>query len=652
MSLYLPYLLLTLVMLGASYALGYFLLVRKSQLSTDEPYFSTFAALLGGVSAVVVGYAALQTLGNTMLLPVLLLLAALRWQLRWAEKKPAVGPPRKFGHLGALGRVAVVGAAVYTARIFLLYDPDSSFLRTPFQDYIYYSRLSTPLNAGLETKSLEAFFPQFVAVEPYHYFELWLNALLVKLTGRPALWCLYLATYSVLITIVGIGIRAVLAHFQVASRWAWVLTALLLLTGGVSWPIFGRIPLTATGGGLNAVSLLFLEAKLATVYLFLIGSVLLLLRRRFAPAGMVLAALPLVYVSTGPAVIGGTVVFTIYLLLTRRVSRIEVLWMVLPLVGTTLFFSGFYWLQRKAYQLPGTPNVATELLVKPSEARTVVNLFLGMFVIYALYYGVYGAVYAAAAGRRGWRAAGPGPRAVLVLVAGMGLSAAAMCSFALHYPDGYQFSQNVVTPLFPILLAVLLGAAFPAASTARRLVATGLLLGCCVYNYYPLFGGGNMNRTKRYSADFLRQVKAVLPTLGNKGAYLLGDAEYENTYMLSEDMYTAGNYIANFANGYAFPALSLLDVDSVSTDARYARDSIQSRLCLQNSSMYRYLRLHPQPAASLDSLRYRFVAQYGIRFVCVSAAANLPETLRPLVTKAVVDTVSGEKFYVLRAATE
>jgi hypothetical protein len=172
-------------------------------------------------------------------------------------------------------------------------------------------------------------------------------------------------------------------------------------------------------------------------------------------------------------------------------------------------------------------------------------------------------------------------------------------------------------------------------------------------NFYPLaWGAHSMHKPTRYAAEFLRKVQAILPSLGNRGAFLLGDADYENMYMLSQDTYTAGTYVANFKNNYALVALSSLDVDSLTTDSRYARDSAQARQRLHTSSFYRYLRLKPQPQTSIDSLQYQFVTRAGIRFICVSRNANLPGTLMPLVSEYFIDPVSGEKFYALRGGAE
>lgn len=649
MVFFAQYLLLMMVALASSYALGWAIVRGLARSPNQEPYAASFLALLTGLTTIVVSYAIARTGGHTVLLPVIGLLALLLWYFRHPSALPVPARPPAPVPATVLWHVVVVAIAVYAGRFLLLYDPASPFLRTPFQDYIFYARISMPLNElGIESNTLERLFPQFVGAQPYHYFSLWFNALLVKITDLPGLWCLYLVVYSTLITLVATGLRALLACFRLPGSWAWVLTGLLLLVSGVCWPLFSHYKLTANGQ-LVASSLLLLEPKLATVYVFLLLGMLLLVQQRFAQAGLAFAILPLAYVSVAPAVGGGIVLLGLYLWITRRTSRAEAIQLVVPIILAVGYFGAFYLLQHKAYAFPEpTKNAVNEVIPKVAEARVLLNIFIGVLLNYTLYFGAYALVVAAVASRRAlaaWLQLTP----TLVLALLLAVLAAGMCTLGTHYSDGYQFSSNVVAPLLPIVLAVVLGAAFATASASRKGLSALLLATICAVNYYPLLSNQHsMHKTTRYSPAFLREVQASLPKLGNRGAFLLADVDYENTYMLSQDTYTAGTYVADFTNNYALAALSSAIVDSLGTDARYSRDSVQARHRLQSSTFYRYLRLKPRHRAPLDSLQYRFVSDNGIRFICASPNAALPATLRPLVAQTLADPLSGEKFYALR----
>jgi hypothetical protein len=213
MTLFLQLGLLTIAALLASYALGAVLLLW-SKAMLREPWLALFVALVVGSSTLSCGYAIYCTRGVTIMLPVLLLLGMLLWLLR-QPVAATIGVPysRSGGQL--LPWLLLLAAFIFLTRYFLLFDSESEFLRTPFQDYVFYARLATPLALqGVETNSLEMLYPQFLAPYPYHYLEIWWNALLVHVTGLPSVFCMFLSAFSVMITIAATGFAAIFAHFQ------------------------------------------------------------------------------------------------------------------------------------------------------------------------------------------------------------------------------------------------------------------------------------------------------------------------------------------------------------------------------------------------------------------------------------------------------
>ncbi|MDJ0364565.1 hypothetical protein QMK33_05325 [Hymenobacter sp. H14-R3] len=643
MSLFFPYLLLTIGGLTIAYVTGRLLLGQSAE--ATEPYFGVFLAMVTGLSLWVGTYAAVQTGGHTVMLPVPLLMGWLIWKQRGSVVKEGLWLPH------ALGYAMVIAVVLYVFRFWLFYDSESTFLATPFQDYVFYARVSLALNkTGIESTVLESVFPQFIGAQPYHYYELWLNALLVRCTGLSAMWGLCLSTYTILLTIVALGLRALVAHFGHKATWAWPLTVLLLLSGGVKWPAFLHYDFTKNGS-LLAGSQVLLEPKLAAIAVFIALGVLLLVRRRYDLAGLVLACIPLVYVSTGPAIGGSTVVLGGYLWLSRRATYSQVTRLLLPMFLTIGYFGVFYVVQPASFQLrePGL-QLIDELVPKLVEARTLLNIFIGSLILYGLFFGLLLAACVVVTTRCAWLSQRKELLPVLVWAGACAVLAAAGRTLATHFIDGFQFSGNVMGALVPTLLAVVLGAAFGGVNTWRRLAALTLLAGAAVVNCYPLLQDKFQKQTATvYSAAFLSQVQAALPDREVRGGFLFGDKDYDNTYMLSEDTYSAGTYLAGLSNRYDLMSLSIFAVDSLTTDPRYRLDSVQARQRLHSASLYRYARLMvPSRHMPTDSLQYQFVKQYELAFICASAKATLPEILRPLVAREIMDPRSGEKVYILK----
>lgn len=656
MTLFFSLLVVALSIVLACYMVGAGLL-RALRVVSPGVVFRQFLSLVVGLVVLVSVYALASTGGRSILLPLLAMLLLASWLLRGRVVATSEPGEAKSSSRLLLGLLAM-GTALFAGRWLLLYDPASPFLRTPFQDYVFYGRLTMPLNQlGLETLSLETLYPQFLTTMPYHYLEVWLNAGVVRLTGLPAVWCLYLGTYSALIIIVVAGFWAVLTHFGLKASWAAFLALAMVLVTGVFWPFFDAYSFTRNGALISS-SLLLVQPKLAPVYILTLLGLLLLLRGHFQAAALVLAGLPLVFVTTMPAVCASLVSLAYYLWRTKRFGGRAAAGVAVPAFAVALYIGAFYFLKAEPYQFPGTGRAHTMASLLPvlSEWRAILNNGIGTLLNFGLYYAAFAIMLTAllllarrVLGRWPWS---PALAPVLVWLATNVLVAAATRAVTARFIDSNQFFANPIIPLAAASLAVGLGVALAPLPKRWVVASVAVVLALAAVNGYKLLSFRSfMHVTTRYAPVFLRQVQAALPALGNRGGYLLADADYENTYMLAPDSYTAGTYVSNFKNDYVLTSLTALDPDSFHIDPRYVRDSAQAEQIVRRSSIYRFARfrsLRQQRLLSRDSMKYLFAKQFGLRFLCASRRAVLPAPLWPQVQTSYTDAWSGEKFYVLR----
>ncbi|GAA4370344.1 hypothetical protein GCM10023185_44720 [Hymenobacter saemangeumensis] len=656
---FLPFLLQALALLGASFGLGEGLL-RLMRTRPLEPYFRLFLALTLGLSVLVGSYAAVRTKGVSIMLPLLglmlLLLPALKPKADEPDSSlvdrpaPAAHPTRPWP---AAGLVLLAALILFATRWALLYDPASPFLLTPFQDYIYYGRVSEALNrTGVEARSLEQLFPQFLNVQPYHYYELWLNALLLRVSSHPAVWSLYLSTYTVLTTLVFVGFRALLAYFGWRGVQAAGLALGMLLVSGVYWPAF-ELHSFAEGGRYVATSLLLLEPKLSAIYIFLLLGSLLLLHRQWRAAGLALAALPLVFVTTIPAVAGALTGLVLWL--RRRLHQPQLLGLLLPFFLSLLYLAAFYLLQLPAESPPG-PGNAPLLMQLPAlgQWRTLVNVLGGTLINVALYAGAYALLFVVL----GWgRLRASGQRwsfGLKVLLGGLllstGLSALAF-TLTAHLPDSYQLLGNTFPPFLALAVAGIAAALLRGSSRLRRTMALAGLLALAWVNHRRLFTHDHsMHKVTRFSPAFLQQVRGALAEVGNRGGFFMADADYETIYHLTQDTFTRGTYVSNFSRDYTLVSLSAPDLPTLRTDPRFARDTAAAVACIRRASLARFVQLNARQGRRWppDSAQYQLVVQHKLRFLCLAPAVALPATLQPLVQARYQDAVSGEAFVVLK----
>ncbi|RYE25544.1 MAG: hypothetical protein EOP45_04665 [Sphingobacteriaceae bacterium] len=621
------------------------------KLAPRERFFSLFLSLVLGLTIIVSSYALICTTGNTIQFAILILIIVVCWSI----KHQAAGGNQLVSEYvltprldtSCLPQFIIFVISVFCLQYFLLYDSNSEYLKTPFQDYVYYSRLSLPLNhLGLETNSLEAIYPQFLTQQPYHYLEIWLNALLVRSTNLPSVWVFFISSSTILLTIACVGFAAIFAHFQLRSIWIVFLALIFLSVTGVKWSFLQGNNFISNGALLSS-TLLCIHPKFAPIYIFTLLVGLLLLNRYYWAAGTALAILPLVFVSTTPIAGVGVVAIASSLVIMKQLSWRKALVMIAPITLAVIYIILFYILHAEPYQFPSTGRALALQSIIPrwNESKLIFNIAVGVFINYAIYFAAYVLLLLMLVIIQGQcKPLSKIPLIIWVWFVVSLTTAAFARAFGTHYLDSFQFFSNSMIPISAVMLALILASVLQYASQNSYILTVLILVSLVVVNFFSTGTG-----ITRYSPEFLRNISQVAPQMGLRGAYVLADSDYENSYMLSSDSYTAGNYISNFKNDYAFISLSELDIADLANDARFKRDSAQAEQIIRKSSFYRFAKFQAlkHRNLSLDSLKYKFVFENNIGFICVSKRAELPYILKPLVHTVYTDLLSGERFYLL-----
>ncbi len=98
----------------------------------------------------------------------------------------------------------------YTIEYFSIYDIDSIVPKNLFMDYLMSSRVSYLLNLGFENIQLvKNYYIENKFNEPYHYGELWGNALLYRIFNINPSICLLAITHTLLNTILFLGVLSI-----------------------------------------------------------------------------------------------------------------------------------------------------------------------------------------------------------------------------------------------------------------------------------------------------------------------------------------------------------------------------------------------------------------------------------------------------------
>lgn len=652
MNLFASYFFVAIGAIFLGWGIGYILRLivwPKGSASYFRLYFEVVLGLVTGATL----FALFATHGVTVLWPACVALLGIGWLQRRKNNEIENAAEQYQGKPITISTIILtlsgVIFGVFGLRYLLLYDPNSSFLLTPNDDFIFYARIATNLSAGIETPALENAYPQFITEQPYHYLELWLTSLLTTISGLQSVFILYLVTYSILLATLYVGFRALLEAVGFRGGVvAVMLPGLFLLLTGVYWPFFNHIPqLYNTAPALS--SILPIGPKLLPVFIVLILAALLLIRRQFLATGMAIAVLPLVFVTSTPAVLAACAMMALLLLVTQHRNWYNALGVSVPILISVAFIAAFYIAQPAVVKSESEMGTVLQSLPKMSEAHTIFNLLVGNGLAVLVYF----APFLVLAGAVWWIVRRHSslhlPQwALLGIVAWVVIVATGLIIWTVgrKYVDSFQFFSNIATPITVVGIAVLLATGMVRLGrigqwTVILVVVVLLSVNLITMNtrVYPL------HITKRYSPAFLEVVSKVLPKVSAAGGgFLLADSVYKNSFSL---LFITGDYVFDFANQTPLISLSSVAFNNVGTDSRFRADTLGAKSRIHNSTIYRYRTLEGSNLPK-DSVALYLSRKVALRYICAGPGAKLPTFWHSRLQHEYYDPLSRETLYILK----
>jgi hypothetical protein len=203
-------------------------------------------------------------------------------------------------------------------------------------DLVYYSKISAFLKyVGIESHNPEVFHK--VSLTPYHYFELWLNALLSEFSGITSLISLKLITIPLLQSIVFFGYIEFLKPYNIGKLQYWLFALLATLFSGFQPWFYKFIPLLSES---DTFLIGFFTPKVLCIIIFIQAILILYTKNKKDHAVLVLSCLPMVSIATAPGILIGSCCFLVIGMLVNH-KKVNKLWLVL-FVGIAAFVVGFY----------------------------------------------------------------------------------------------------------------------------------------------------------------------------------------------------------------------------------------------------------------------------------------------------------------------
>jgi hypothetical protein len=627
------YLFSALILFGSGFA---FLLVFKHRIVVIGFFSKVFAAGVFGLITLVFLHSVFRSGTETVNVVLLLFLFLLLYKNRIHLRTSVKTATNAISIVVLL--LAVLLPFLYYAAI--IYKKGTFFYAWVDYDNVLYARLSDQLRTtGSESRwlNLFPFDTGATAPVPYHYFDLWLNALWSHLFQLRSLPALYLVTYPQLVLIGLSGILAMVELKQPVGFKMFLIGVLLFLIG----PVYGiknynyhfntaacEIPLQHYG------------EKFAVYYPFIIMALLLALNGLLYESLLFATSLCIVSFTVFPAIF---IFCCAALVLFRRdkawSKSASIKLLLLPL-GLLLFYVLHDSLLSGTYsQLTFLP--ATSLNLKGKVVDWLIGItkttayFLGAYCYLPLLLGLF---YFGKSRDQLKKVA------FFFLFPLCGLIAASTLSRMI---DNYQLFTNTL-PFLHILVICLLILFYSSTHQKnwRYTVVTSLLLLNGIYTLYLAFAEYRELQTRAGVSDsFMNAVLKQSANIerGSKIGFIYSQRDWEDLYTASKPGYL---YHLAYTNFDPLPVkLSCVDVDSFPGTLQQS-SLLEKMNRLEPFYQYFYNQI-AVPGQNPGSVKWSFLRNNGIEFILLGPQAQLPVFLEKKVSKALIDSLSGIKLAVL-----
>jgi hypothetical protein len=628
---YLQYLLLSLAAFGGSFLFGKLFLGLLS-IKFQYPYQSLFLQSLVGICSLSLATSLISTKLMTIQIVSVVVIAFaffLRSTLSISEPNPESITSKRNSK--ALLEVLICSLIVFSIRFFSFYHENGLFSIT-HPDYSFYARLSNYLlKFGKENLTGEPFFYQEYGSQPYHYFELWLTAALTFVSGLNVLVNLMAVTYSLLTVLVWIGIMACVEQIKKNVTFLDKLVGffLLFLTGLY-------VPLYDQSSFLSVASVFSVNgwnySKILTIYLFLLLTILFFLKGSKKEALCFSLILPIAYAATAPGILVGIFVWVIIDHLFYHRDIVFLRQALFYIIVVALGIIGFYMLT----SFPQTDSKINSLN-QALYIRTFVNVIGGTVIQISLLYAPF-LILGLVAYRK--KLLPFINQSSYVWLFPLCFIFSLLSWATLHFmADSVQLFSNLSISLINIVIILFTFSLKPWLKSAIFVLV--LLIN------FPRTALQSLVQSKYpgYSSAYVEKVCQQLSTVNPIGAFLK-NTSYESIFSKNHHFSVLGQSLLQCRSDLNPVSLSVFDIpiDSVSIYASQEEDMVK------RTSFYKFVYKQKESGtfSSIAQSQLDFIKQYRIEYLLLEPKVDVPPHLKPLADQTTVDSLTGEKFILLK----
>ena len=525
-------------------------------------------------------------------------------------------------------------------------------------DKVLYSNLSMMLDiTGQENRwgIQNILNPDYHGIEPYHYFELWLNAMFSSLYRSLNFISLYLLSYPLTNFMIVVGLLAFAEKFTKIPTVVQFSVFLFLFVGGLYF--YNKFNPSSYLLSFGESPMEFLGERFTLYYLFLILSFLFYLHGYSAIALTSILLIPITSVGTLPGIIGGLALFLIVAVVLRKITKHEFLrvglYIILVLVSMSLLYkylgnslmspyfnrSMFSYTDINVVNFRSVKIFLIELIYRVTGLSFQSLFFYAPFIIIALF------VFFKRDSRVPFRG---------LFCLSFFVWFCSLIAYGTFYKfcDGIQFYTNNFTFMHVLLTLALIVFFFEESkhiNKSMQTIKSGVLI-CflavlllkmfyAIQTYKEHIADNNV-----YTDSYLLEIQKINKTQKEKS--LVAALCVKEKSNLDKTTISCP-YLVYMPQFYPCINISVFDVkdwDHLEPIAETQKAAVE----LSVFSQFIQKQKAVNSFVGIDQSQVDFITQYNIHFIIVSKGARLSELLASKINRTILDSLSGERFMILK----
>lgn len=591
-----------------------------ADLMCNKPYYQYFICTFYGSICITVLYSFCLTAGKTSSWLFVTILALLAFQKKYEHCPKSLSnnaTNKKYQWMIVIGVMTVFWLS---SIIFIDFQTMSFF---PIDgDLIFYSKVTDVLNQGVESKVLS----DSHNMTPYHYYELWLAALVIQVTKLGGYGVFSLVITPFLGTLVFLGLAAACEAKNLATPWMLFLCIFLVFPENILNNSFVARHAFRLSYSIYPFMKWMLAA--AVILLFWINSKYYSLTY----ALISLLILSAMYVLCMPGILGGVFLFSLYKLLTEKSTEYKRLFLMI------LFFGLVYFVYMLCSLNPSMTNGKITFTALAAYIPHVIGRLIKIFVVILFCCWPMGIFIYYSKNLKLTKSY------ILLSLLCILCATAATCLVA-HIPDSLQTQTIILSGLLGVMIVMQFICCI--ATKCHRI----LLLACIILAFFgPVKLLARLFRN--YDAVDVAYVQKVIETISaeqnstNKvNVAVLKNQDIPTIYHWGLQFYPGQEinaYIPNMCV-YSLSELDILQANFYIYEKNTARKSYYNDV-ISEGHFYQYCQ-STDPSLPLWEKQITFMKNRKIRYLFADKDAKINDNLLNKLILICVNRLTGEQFY-------